>query len=108
MNPTEQHPKSPALEESPWHPTQVELRRIQWRNELRKQPLQEAAIRLGYVRRIPPQKAPFNSHGQEIYSDGVAFITPDVDSHTGGVWKKFDAKGRRLGTYDEQMNRIGN
>lgn len=107
MSPAKQHPKSPALEESPWHPAQVELRCAQWRHELRKQQWQEAAARLGYVRRIPPQKAPFNSHGQEVYSDGVALITPDVDSHIGGVWKKFDAKGRRLGTYDEQLNRIG-
>lgn len=99
---------SPALRESPWHPREVEQRVADWRQKYRKEYLREAAKRLGYDQRIAPQKAPFNSHGQEIYSNGEAYITADVDSHAGGTWKKFDRKGRRLGTYDGQMNRIGN
>ncbi|MBJ4953946.1 hypothetical protein JGF37_03310 [Salmonella enterica subsp. enterica serovar Goldcoast] len=42
---------------------------------------QDAAQNLGFDRRIPPQKAPFNSHGQPVYSDGKNYITPDIDSH---------------------------
>ncbi|HCM1918904.1 TPA: hemagglutinin repeat-containing protein [Salmonella enterica subsp. salamae serovar 28:r:e,n,z15] len=68
---------------------------------------QEAAKNLGFDRRIPPQKAPFNSHGQPVYSDGKNYITPDIDSHnvTNG-WKMFDRKGNRIGTYDSNLNRI--
>nr|WP_154325579.1 toxin C-terminal domain-containing protein [Pantoea sp. 201603H] len=68
---------------------------------------QEAAKNLGFDRRIPPQKAPFNSHGQPVYFDGKTYITPDVDSHnvTNG-WKMFDRRGDRMGTYDSDLNRI--
>lgn len=68
---------------------------------------QEAAGKLGFDRRIPPQKAPFNSHGQPVYFDGKNYITPDIDSHnvTNG-WKMFDRKGNRMGTYDSNLNRI--
>jgi hypothetical protein len=67
----------------------------------------DAAKNLGFDRRIPPQKAPFNSHGQDVYFDGKRYITPDVDGHIGGTWKMFDRKGRRIGTFDENLNRIG-
>ncbi len=33
--------------------------------------------------------------------------TPDVDSHIGGVWKMFDRKGNRIGTFDALLNQIG-
>jgi hypothetical protein len=32
--------------------------------------VKDRAASLGYTRRIPPQKAPFDSHGQAVYSDG--------------------------------------
>nr|WP_277756135.1 VENN motif pre-toxin domain-containing protein [Rosenbergiella epipactidis] len=68
---------------------------------------QEAAGNLGFDRRIPAPKAPFNSHGQPVFFDGKTYITPDVDSHnvTNG-WKMFDRKGKRMGTYDSDLNRI--
>jgi hypothetical protein len=62
---------------------------------------------LGFSRRIPPQKAPFDSHGQQIFYDGKKYITRDIDAHNGGVWKMFDRKGRRLGTFDKNLNKIG-
>ncbi|WP_275955698.1 toxin C-terminal domain-containing protein [Sodalis sp. dw_96] len=67
----------------------------------------EAAGKLGYNRRIPPQKAPFDSHGQPVFSNGKNYITPDVDSHnvTNG-WKMFDHKGERSGTFDQSLNKI--
>jgi hypothetical protein len=77
--------------------------RILYRNEL----IQGEAADLGFITRIPPQRAPFNSHGQDVFSDGKHFITIDIDSHIGGRWKKFDRKGRRLGTYNERLERIG-
>ena len=67
----------------------------------------ETASELGFSRRIAPQRAPFNSHGQAVFSDGRRYITRDVDSHSGGVWKMFDRRGRRLGTYDANLKRIG-
>ncbi|VTQ65958.1 Possible hemagglutinin (DUF638) [Campylobacter jejuni] len=68
---------------------------------------QAAVSNLGFDRRISPQKAPFNSHGQPVYFVGKTYITPDVDSHnvTNG-WKMFDRKGERMGTYDSSLNRI--
>ncbi|WP_168195808.1 hemagglutinin repeat-containing protein [Nissabacter sp. SGAir0207] len=68
---------------------------------------QDAASNLGFDRRIPPQKAPFNSHGQPVFYDGKNYITPDIDSHnvTNG-WKMFNSKGKRIGTYDSELNKI--
>ena len=59
---------------------------------------------LGFKKRISPQKAPFNSHGQPVFSDGKKFITRDVDSNKGGVWKMFDKKGKRIGTFNEDLS----
>jgi hypothetical protein len=69
--------------------------------------IKAAAAKLGYNRRIPPQKAPFRSHGEPVFSNGKRYITPDVDQHSGGVWKMYSQKGDRLGTYDGELNRIG-
>ncbi|MGY2262201.1 toxin C-terminal domain-containing protein [Pseudomonas sp. SDO55104_S430] len=67
--------------------------------------LKEAAADLGYNLRIPPQKAPFDSHGQSVFYNGKQYITPDVDGHNvSNGWKVFDKKGNRLGTYDENLN----
>ena len=43
--------------------------------------------RLGFKRRIAAQKAPFDSHGQEVFSNGKTFITRDVTA-TSGVFGK--------------------
>jgi RHS repeat-associated protein len=58
------------------------------------------------------------SHGQPIYknskaSNDLKYITPDVDVHNGGFWKAADSpknlgsKKTRSGTYDMNLNRIG-
>ncbi len=99
----------PAVEGDPWSPAEVTKR--QGTVVKANGPL--AAKALGYEKRIPPQKAPFDSHGQDVFSNGKTYITADMGSHTeagshiGGVWKKFDARGNRLGTYDANLNRIG-
>ena len=52
-------------------------------------------------------------HGAPIYANGKVYITPDVDSHIGGFWemakkiKDLFSKSTRLGTYDADLNRIG-
>lgn len=60
---------------------------------------------LGYDRLV--KDPPFNSHGQKVFTNGRDFITPDVDQHNGGVWKGFDKRGNRTGTYDVNLDRIG-
>ncbi len=52
------------------------------------------------------------SKGQRIFTDGKRYITQDIDSHSGGLWKMartIDGFGlrSRLGTYDYDLNRIG-
>ena len=47
--------------------------------------------------------APVNSHGKPVFQKGDFFITPDRDSHKGGVWKVFDRKGNRIGTYNADL-----
>ena len=52
-------------------------------------------------------------NGQPIYTNGKDFISPDLDSHNGGVWKKartpdaLNRKDTRDGTYDALLNRMG-
>jgi hypothetical protein len=69
--------------------------------------MRQAAANLGYAQRVSPQKLPFKSHGQPGFFNGKNYITPDVDGHRGGVWKMFDRRGNRLGTFDANLNRIG-
>ena len=53
-------------------------------------------------------------NGQAVYKKGNQYITRDVDGHNGGAWKAADSvanlgkKETRLGTFDAQLNRIGN
>ncbi|MDT8903388.1 hemagglutinin repeat-containing protein [Anaeroselena agilis] len=59
------------------------------------------------------EKTNYFSHGQPIYKKGNLYITPDIDGHNGGVWKAassvedLKSKSTRLGTYDANLNRIG-
>jgi hypothetical protein len=60
---------------------------------------------LGYVRKIAPQRAPFNSHGKEVYFNGKSYITPDIDAHNvSGGWKMFNLKGQRIETYPGDLS----
>jgi len=99
---------APALKGDPYHPDEVAKRADEWA-KLQKQMATPAsqARQLGFTKRIAPQRAPFKPHGQEVFTDGKNYITPDVDSHRGGVWKMFDRQGKRLGTYDANLKRIG-
>ncbi|HYE53354.1 MAG TPA: toxin C-terminal domain-containing protein, partial [Chitinophagaceae bacterium] len=61
------------------------------------------------------KKTNLKSHGQPVYKKGNSWITPDQDGHNGGIWKMFDNeknigstdKNKRVGTYDANLNRIG-
>lgn len=63
-----------------------------------------AASKLGYTKQLPPQ--PW-SKNQPVFQKGTRYITQDVTAHKGGIWKMFDKKGNRLGTYDKNLRRIG-
>ncbi|MGP3968015.1 DUF6531 domain-containing protein [Streptomyces sp. 6N223] len=97
---------SPALRGDPYHPDAVAARRAQAAEDYRPS-VADRAAELGYTRRVPPQRAPFNSHGQPVFSDGRNYITPDIDGHnvTDG-WKMFDRRGRRMGTHDADLNYV--
>ncbi|MFF6787331.1 polymorphic toxin-type HINT domain-containing protein, partial [Streptomyces sp. NPDC012510] len=100
----EGYTSSPALKGDPYHPDSVKERSRQNR-ELYAGTVADRAGALGYRTRIPAQKAPFNSHGQVVFSNGKNYITPDVDGHnvTDG-WKMFNRRGQRIGTYDPDLN----
>jgi hypothetical protein len=66
----------------------------------------DMAGRLGY------HPTNFRSNGQRVFIDGKNYITQDVDSHSGGLWKmarKPDGFGRttRTGAYDYDLNYVG-
>ncbi|MEU0529104.1 RHS repeat-associated core domain-containing protein [Amycolatopsis tolypomycina] len=97
---------SPGLKGDPYHPDSVAARSAE--NQALYGPTRtEQAAKLGYETRIPAQKAPFDSHGQTVYFNGQNYISPDVDAHNvSNGWKMFDRRGQRIGTYDNQLNRI--
>ncbi|MFF8597152.1 polymorphic toxin-type HINT domain-containing protein [Streptomyces sp. NPDC015220] len=100
----EGYTSSPALKGDPYHPDSVAARSAQNR-ELYAGTVGDRAGALGYRTRIPTQKAPFNSHGQVVFSNGKNYITPDVDGHNvSDGWKMFNRKGQRIGTYDPDLN----
>jgi hypothetical protein len=65
----------------------------------------KAAKKLGFDKEI--KDPPFFSHGNRVFTDGKDMITADRDGHSGGVWKKFDSSGQRVGTFDKDLKRIG-
>lgn len=102
----EGYTSSPALKRDPYHPDLVAARSAdsQARYAVTSR---DRAMALGYDKRIPAQKAPFDSHGQEVFTNGKSYITPDVDGHnvTNG-WKMFSRRGVRIGTYDSELNYV--
>ncbi|MFF9582034.1 putative T7SS-secreted protein [Streptomyces achromogenes] len=102
----EGYTSSPALEGDPYHPDMVNERRAANQDLYAATPADRAAEH-GYTKRIPPHKAPFHSHGQEVFFNGKNYITPDVDGHNvSDGWKMFNKKGQRIGTYDSELNYI--
>ncbi|WP_435884309.1 RHS repeat-associated core domain-containing protein [Streptomyces anulatus] len=99
---------SPALKGDPYHPDSVAARSAK-NQELYAGTLKDRAASLGYKTRIPPQRAPFHSHGQDVFSNGKGYISPDVDGHNvSGGWKVFNRRGDRIGTYDADLNYLKN
>jgi len=88
------------------HPDSVAARSAA-NQELYAATSRDRAAALGYATRIPAQKAPFDSRGQEVFTNGKSYITRDVDGHnvTNG-WKMFSRRGARIGTYDSELNYV--
>lgn len=64
----------------------------------------DMAGRLGY------RPTNYFSKGQRVFTNGKSYITQDIDSHSGSLWKtarKPDGFGNRMGTYDYDLNYIG-
>jgi len=68
----------------------------------------EAAKNLGYK-----ETGKTTSKGAKIFTNGKDFITRDRTGHAGGAWKKannikdLESKATRSGTYDANLNKIG-
>lgn len=102
----EGYTSSPALKGDPYHPDEV-AERSAGNQELYAPTPGERAASLGYETRIPAQRAPFNSHNQEVFWNGSTYITPDVDGHNvSNGWKMFNRRGVRIGTYDADLNYV--
>jgi RHS repeat-associated protein len=80
------------------------LERAIYRAELTGSRLGQEAARNGFDKVV--KDPPFNPHGQKVFTDGKSFLTRDVDSHSGGVWKMFDRSGNRIGTFDQNLVKI--
>jgi uncharacterized protein YukE len=65
---------------------------------------QAQSAELGYGQRVPPQKLPFNSHGQPAFWNGKVYISPDADGHNVWGWKMFSRSGDRIGTYNWDLS----
>jgi hypothetical protein len=105
-DPPEGYTSSPALKGDPYHPDSVASRSMANR-ELYAATSRDRAEALGYTTRIPAQKAPFDSHGQEVFTNGKNYITSDVDGHNvSDGWKMFSRRGARIGTYDSELNYV--
>jgi hypothetical protein len=67
----------------------------------------DAAKNLGYA------KTNYTSQGRAVFKKGNKYITRDIGSHNGGIWKMADSeknlsnKETRMGTYDHNLERIG-
>jgi RHS repeat-associated protein len=98
---------APGVNVDPYSPESVRKRQQSELKQLRDkmQSIGREAERLGFNQVV--KDAPFNSHGQKVFSDGSRYITRDIDSHSGGVWKMFNRAGERLGTFDKDLNYIG-
>ncbi|MDO4897047.1 MAG: toxin C-terminal domain-containing protein [Moraxella sp.] len=68
----------------------------------------KAATALGYTKTNYRTKS-----GAVVFRKGNSYISRDVDGHNGGAWKeasspeKLNSKGTRNGTFDINMNRVG-
>jgi hypothetical protein len=63
------------------------------------------AKKLGYCKKIPKNKVPFNSHGKSAFQNkNGQYITRDRDGHNvSNGWKLFDKNGNRIGTYSSDL-----
>jgi hypothetical protein len=76
-------------------------------NPLTNSQAKDMANRVGYR---PTNQS---SMGQRIFTSGKTYITQDVTSHTGGLWKMartiagLASKSTRMGTCDYDLNYLG-
>ncbi|WP_222860836.1 toxin C-terminal domain-containing protein [Aliarcobacter cryaerophilus] len=67
----------------------------------------EVAKQLGYI------ETNYTVKGAKVYKKGNSYIVRDLDNHNGGAWKEASSvkelsnKNTRNGTFDKDLNRIG-
>ena len=87
--------------------TKTPARVINQSNYITTKEATEVAKKLGY------RKTKYISEGRPVYTNGKNYITPDRTTHNGGFWKKaklpkeLKGKNTRAGTYDINLNLIG-
>jgi hypothetical protein len=80
--------------------------RALFRSELVGPRIAEEAAKQGFDKVVKSARIKGGTHGQKVFTDGKRFLTKDTDGHSFGVWKLFDRKGNRLGTYDQYLKQI--
>ncbi|MFI9049631.1 RHS repeat-associated core domain-containing protein [Streptomyces sp. NPDC053427] len=103
--PKEGYTSAPFVESDPYSPESVEKRSAE-NNEYYGPSDADRARDLGYPKEVRPAKsAPFDNHGQRVFTNGKTYITRDIDGHNvSDGWKMFNRKGKRMGTYDPDLN----
>lgn len=63
----------------------------------------EIAEELGFKQEKNP---PFDAHGELVFKKDNIYISPDNTGHRGGYWKRFNRKGKRLGTWNKNLTQM--
>jgi RHS repeat-associated protein len=89
----------------PVGPKELKLFKARGAGLVRAKQAAELARYLGFTERV--KDVPFAAKGMAVFSNGRVLISIDRDSHIGGVWKMFNLRGERLGTFDALLNYLG-
>ncbi|MFD7939027.1 RHS repeat-associated core domain-containing protein [Streptomyces sp. NPDC059755] len=95
---------APFIPKDPYSPESVKDRQ-KYNESIYPVSTADRAAQLGYHTVIKANRVEFDTHKQDAYFNGKNYISPDVDGHnvTNG-WKMFNRQGRRIGTYDSELN----
>lgn len=88
-------------DKDPEDPDDKKIKR-EWTQTTNKQDREEAE-KLEYKEAKNP---PFNAHNKLTFKKDETWITADRTGHNGGRWKMFYRTGRRMGTFDKNLNYI--
>jgi hypothetical protein len=90
-------PKNPKIWDMGFSPEIFSQTRNPDFKKLKNEDARRIARKWGYKEAMPD----FDTRNQIAFKKGNIWITPDADGHNGGVWKKFNRRGKRTGTLDK-------